>query len=222
MPHMLQLENISKVYESGGKPLTVLSDICLNVEEGEFLALVGPSGSGKSTLLGLIAGLDRPTSGRVRAAGVELGGLDENGLARFRNQHIGFIFQSFQLIRTLTALENVTIPAELRGSKGVERGAMTLLDRVGLADRAHHYPSQLSGGEQQRVALARAYINRPKLLLADEPTGSLDEENAGVVEELLLSIHREEKTTLIVATHNLPFAARAGRQISLRGGRMVA
>ncbi len=171
---VLRVEHLTKTYRSGERTLTVLRDVSLSVHEGSRCAIVGPSGSGKTTLLGLCAGLDRPTSGSVALNGVGLNDLNEDELAQVRNQHVGFVFQTFQLIPTLTALENVVVPIELRGESGVRRRAMELLEQVGLGDRLNHYPAQLSGGEQQRVSLARAFINQPKILFADEPTGNLD------------------------------------------------
>lgn len=219
---VLQLEGLTKTYESGSRLLTVLNDVSLAVEAGETCSIVGPSGSGKTTLLGLCAGLDRPTSGTVRLGGVDLGTLSENERARLRNRQVGFVFQTFQLIPTLTALENVMVPAELRGETGVTSRATGLLQEVGLGDRLHHYPTQLSGGEQQRVALARAFINRPGILFADEPTGNLDAETGAVIEQLLFDLNETSGTTLVVVTHNLELASRTGRIIRLRAGEVVA
>lgn len=218
---MLSLKNVSKTYRHGNRDLPVLRDVSLEIPAGSSCALVGPSGSGKSTLLGLCAGLDRPTSGTLRICDRELTSLDEDALADFRGEAIGFVFQSFHLISSLTALENVMVPAELRGRRDSLDSAKELLSRVGLADRFDHYPTQLSGGEQQRVAIARAYVNRPKVLLGDEPTGNLDAENAKRIEDLLFDLNREHGTTLVLATHNPELAARAQRTIALRAGSVV-
>ena len=218
---ILAVQGLSKTYESGGGTLTVLRDVEFGLMPGDSLAIIGPSGSGKTTLLGLCAGLDRATSGSVSLNGIVLDDLDENERARVRNRHVGFVFQNFQLIPTLTTLENVMVPAELRGEKGVSVPAMDLLERVGLSDRSTHYPVQLSGGEQQRVALARAFINRPSLLFVDEPTGNLDAETSGRVEDLLFDLNEESGTTLVTVTHNLDLARRAQRIIRLSGGRIV-
>lgn len=218
---MLKLNELCKKYVSGERELTVLSDVTFQIEGGATCSIVGPSGSGKTTLLGLCAGLDRPTSGVVQLNGHDLNALDEEGLAELRNKSVGFVFQSFQLIPTLTALENVMVPAELKRQKDVREWAVSLLEKVGLGDRLEHYPTQLSGGEQQRVALARAFVNRPQVLFADEPTGNLDAATSGNVEELLFELNREQGTTLILVTHNLELAAKTERIISLRGGRVV-
>ena len=193
---LLSAENLTKAYPSGGKELVVLDHVSFNVEQGARLAIIGPSGSGKTTLLGLCAGLDVPTGGLVSLMGFKLNAMDEDDRAYLRNQFTGFVFQNFQLLSTLTAIENVMVPLELRGERNVLPKAKALLDRVGLGDRLHHYPSQLSGGEQQRVAIARAFITSPKILFADEPTGNLDEENAKQVIDLLFGINGEAKTTL--------------------------
>ncbi len=218
---VLQAENLTKIYKSGSKSLTVLDDVSFSAEQGTSLSIIGPSGSGKTTLLGLCAGLDVPTSGTISLMGFKLNKMDEDDRAYVRNQHVGFVFQNFQLLTTLTALENVMIPLELRGEKNVEPKAAELLERVGLQERMHHYPSQLSGGEQQRVAMARAFINSPKILFADEPTGNLDEENADHVTNLLFTLNREEKTTLILVTHNLELAKKTERVLQMKGGRIV-
>lgn len=218
----LVTENLTKAYLSGDRPLTVLQDVTFSVEAGSTCAVVGPSGSGKTTLLGLCAGLDRPSSGRVVLSGSDLGELDEEELAALRSSRIGFVFQTFQLIPTLTALENVMVPSELRGESGIQRRAADLLDKVGLGDRLDHYPSQLSGGEQQRVALARAFVNRPQILFADEPTGNLDADTAASVEKLLFDLNHENGTTLILVTHNLDLAAQTQRIISLRAGAIAS
>ncbi len=222
---MIVAENLEQTYQSGGRPLTVLRDVNLTVEAQAFLAIVGPSGSGKTTLLGLLAGLDRPTRGIVRLNGHDLSQFSEDERAVFRAEHVGFVFQTFQLIPTLTALENVLVPLELRGNghdgKAVQR-AHELLAHVGLGDRMHHYPTQLSGGEQQRVGVARAFANQPKILFADEPTGSLDAETGLGVIDLLVELNREAKTTLVLVTHDPELAARAGRTVRLAGGAIVS
>lgn len=222
---MIIATGLGQTYRSGGRPLTVLRDIELTVAADEFVAIVGPSGSGKTTLLGLLAGLDRPTAGTVTLAGQDLARLTEDERARFRADNVGFVFQTFQLIPTLTALENVLVPLELAGGNDVreerEERARVLLERVGLAERMGHYPVQLSGGEQQRVAMARAFANRPKILFADEPTGNLDAETGGRVIELLAELNQERRTTLVLVTHDTELAARAGRVVRLVAGRIV-
>lgn len=218
---VLQAENLTKVYKSGTKELVVLDDVSFTAEQGTSLSIIGPSGSGKTTLLGLCAGLDVPTHGLISLMGFKLNKMDEDDRAYVRNQYVGFIFQNFQLLSTLTALENVMIPLELRGEKNVEPKAAELLDRVGLNERMHHYPSQLSGGEQQRVAMARAFINSPKILFADEPTGNLDEENADHLTNLLFTLNKEEGTTLVLVTHNLELAKKTERVLRMKGGRIV-
>lgn len=215
---VLRAEHLTKTYRSGERTLTVLRDVSFTVPEGSRCAIVGPSGSGKTTLLGLCAGLDRPTSGSVALNGVALNDLNEDELAQIRNQHVGFVFQTFQLIPTLTALENVVVPLELRGESGVKRQATELLNQVGLGDRLDHYPAQLSGGEQQRVSLARAFINQPKILFADEPTGNLDGETAEKVSDLLFELNEAAGTTLVLVTHNLELAQRTQRIITLKAG----
>lgn len=222
MSDILVVEHLTKSFTTGGKTLTVLDDISFSVREGATVSIVGPSGSGKTTLLGLCAGLDVSTGGAVSLAGIKLNALNEDDRAYIRNQYVGFIFQNFQLLSTLTALENVTVPLELRGSKNYRPKAIELLERVGLADRMHHYPSQLSGGEQQRVAMARAFITSPRILFADEPTGNLDEETAHKVTELLFNINKEEGTTLVLVTHNLELAAHTERILQIRGGKLVS
>jgi putative ABC transport system ATP-binding protein len=214
---MLRCESLTKSYPSGGQTLTVLKGITFALEPGGFLAIVGPSGSGKSTLLGLLAGLDQPTSGRVLLDGDDLSTLSEDDRARLRGQKVGFVFQSFHLIPTLTARENVQVPLELRGEEAEAR-ARALMARVGLEERSHHYPAQLSGGEQQRVALARAFIHRPRLLFADEPTGNLDAATGARVVELLVELNEEQETTLVLVTHDPELAGRAHRVIRLRDG----
>jgi len=218
---MLRCDALTKTYRSGGRELTVLNDISFTVEPGAFVAVVGPSGSGKTTLLGLLAGLDRPTSGTVHLDGADLTTLDGDALARLRGGKVGFVFQSFQLIPTLTARENVQVPLELRGEAAAER-ATELLERVGLADRADHYPAQLSGGEQQRVALARAFSTLPKVLFADEPTGNLDARTGAGIIDLMTELNRDLGTTLVLVTHDLDLAGRARRTIRLADGRVVA
>ena len=217
---VLAVRDLAKTFASGGRPLTVLDGVSFDVHRGDTLAIVGPSGSGKTTLLGLAAGLDRPTRGTVRLAGTDLGPLSEDARAKLRARHVGFVFQSFRLLQTLTALDNVAVPLELRGEDGARGTARELLERVGLADRADHYPSQLSGGEQQRVAVARAFAGRPSLLFADEPTGNLDEATGSRIEDLLFDLNREAGTALVVVTHDPLLAARCDREIRLRGGRV--
>jgi putative ABC transport system ATP-binding protein len=218
---MLSCDALTRTYVSGGREIAVLKNITFDLEAGGFLAIVGPSGSGKSTLLGLLAGLDRATSGRVSLDGQDLAALTEDGRARLRAEKVGFVFQSFHLIPTLTARENIQVPLELRGEDGRARAA-ELLDRVGLGDRGHHYPAQLSGGEQQRVALARAFSHRPRILFADEPTGNLDAESGGNVIGLMSELNRELSTTLVLVTHDPDLAAQARRMIRLRDGAIVA
>ncbi len=218
---ILELSSISKIYKNSAREIQVLEDINFKVEEGSSLAIVGPSGSGKTTLLGLCAGLDRPSHGSITLNHILLDRLSEDEMAQIRNQHVGFIFQNFQLIQTLTALENVMIPLELRGVKSARQQSADLLERVGLGDRMTHYPSQLSGGEQQRVAIARAFSNEPKVLFADEPTGNLDEETGQSVEDLLFEINREKGTTLILVTHDLELAEKTNQIIQLKGGKII-
>ena len=217
---MLRANALTKSYDSGGRALTVLKDITFTLEPGGFLAIVGPSGSGKTTLLGLLAGLDRPTSGTVHLDGRDLAQMSEDDRARLRGEKVGFVFQSFQLIPTLTARENIEVPLELQGEDAGER-ADELLARVGLADRGHHYPIQLSGGEQQRVAIARAFANRPKILFADEPTGNLDRTNGHTVVDLLKGLNRDLGTTLVLVTHDLELAGMAKRILRLADGLVV-
>ena len=218
---VLRVESLTKSFESGGRMLDVVNDVSFSVAEGETCTIVGPSGSGKTTLLGLCAGLDRPTSGRVTLCGIDLGPLDEDERAEVRNQHVGFVFQTFRLLPTLTALENVMVPAELRGTANARGQAADLLDEVGLGNRLDHYPTQLSGGEQQRVAMARAFINEPRILFADEPTGNLDAETAERVEDVLFRLNETAGTTLVLVTHDLGLAERTQRVLKLRGGQVV-
>jgi putative ABC transport system ATP-binding protein len=218
---MIVASGLGQTYRSAGRTLTVLADIDLRIEPEEFVAIVGPSGSGKTTLLGLLAGLDRPSAGAVHLDGHDIGALTEDERARFRADRIGFVFQTFQLIPTLTALENVGVPLELSGRSGeAESRAAHLLGRVGLSDRLSHYPAQLSGGEQQRVALARAFANRPRILFADEPTGNLDAETGRTVIELIRELHGDERTTLVLVTHDPALAGLADRVVRLEAGRI--
>ncbi|HEU4648326.1 MAG TPA: ABC transporter ATP-binding protein [Gemmatimonadales bacterium] len=219
---MLKCDALTQTYQSGGRELTVLKDISFTVEPGGFVAIVGPSGSGKTTLLGLLAGLDRPTRGTVWLDGQDLGRLDEDSRARLRSERVGFVFQSFQLIPTLTARENVQVPLELRGESGAVERADELLACVGLGARGHHYPAQLSGGEQQRVALARAFANRPRILFADEPTGNLDAKTGSTIIALMGELNRDLGTTLVLVTHDQDLAARAQRTLRLADGRLIA
>lgn len=218
---ILEVSGLTKSFDSGNTRLTVLRDVSFTVEAGSSCAIVGPSGSGKTTLLGLSAGLDRPTSGTVKIAGHELSAMSEDDRARIRNEQVGFIFQNFHLLPTLTALENVMVPLELRGERHIRDLATNLLKRVGLAERVHHYPAQLSGGEQQRVAIARAFINKPKILFADEPTGNLDNETSERIVELLFDLNKSSGTALVMVTHNLDLARLAGRIIALKGGALI-
>ncbi|MEM8890277.1 MAG: ABC transporter ATP-binding protein [Bacteroidota bacterium] len=222
MDSILRVENLSKSYPSGDSSLTVLKNIQFDVAPGSKMAIVGPSGSGKTTLLGLCAGLDKASTGDIQLHGSSLASLNEDQRAAIRNEYVGFIFQNFQLIPTLTALENVMVPLELQGKSGAEEVAKELLTRVGLGDRYHHYPSQLSGGEQQRVALARAFSNRPRILFADEPTGNLDDETSAAVEELMFELNQEAGTTLIIVTHDPELAEKTDRIIRLKGGEIVS
>ncbi len=222
METILKLNDVSKTYQSGSRILTVLDKINFSVLPGSTMSIVGPSGSGKTTLLGLCAGLDRSTSGTVELHNIPLDDLNEDYRAAVRNRYVGFIFQNFQLMPTLTAIENVMVPLELRGEKNIRPRAMDLLEKVGLADRGHHYPAQLSGGEQQRVSLARAFSNRPRILFADEPTGNLDAETSEKVVNLLFDLNKEAGTTLILVTHDLDLAAKTQRIIRIRGGKIVS
>ncbi len=221
MSAILEVSSVSKVFKGKSKEVRVLDDINFQVEEGSSMAIVGPSGSGKTTLLGLCAGLDRVTEGKITLNGILFNKLTEDELAQVRNEQVGFIFQNFQLIPTLTALENVMVPLELQGVRGAGKNAKELLSRVGLGERMDHYPTQLSGGEQQRVAIARAFSNTPKILFADEPTGNLDEETGESVEELLFQVNRESNTTLILVTHDLELAGKTNHIVRLKGGKVV-
>lgn len=222
MNSILKVDQLTKKYQTSAGELTVLQDVSFSIEAGDVVAIIGPSGSGKTTLLGLCAGLDHASSGIVEIDQVRIDHLSEDDRAAIRNQKVGFIFQNFQLIPTLTALENVMVPLELRKEKGVAQKAKQLLERVGLGDRYDHYPSQLSGGEQQRVSMARAFANKPKILFADEPTGNLDEETGSKVEDLLFELNREEGTTLILVTHDPDLAKKTNRIIQLKGGKVFS
>lgn len=219
---ILKVERLTKTYTTAGGPLTVLRDVSFALEPGGTCAIVGPSGSGKTTLLGLCAGLDQPSSGTVWLDGQEIGGLSEDQRALVRNASVGFVFQNFQLIPTLTAVENVLVPLELRGERPRDSDAVELLTRVGLGARTDHYPAQLSGGEQQRVALARAFINRPRILFCDEPTGNLDGDTAHAMVDLIFGLNRERGTTLVLVTHDLELARKTHRIIRLRSGAVVS
>ncbi len=221
MAVVLSVRDLTKTFKSGSRSLTVLDSVSFDLEEGDTFSIVGPSGSGKTTLLGLCAGLDGPTRGSISLCGHDMGSLGEDERARVRNEHVGFVFQSFRLLPTLTALENVMVPAELRGRRGIVDGARDLLAEVGLGDRLGHYPTQLSGGEQQRVALARAFINKPDILFADEPTGNLDAETSAHLEEIMFRLNRTAGTTLVLVTHDAELASRTGRILRLRGGKAV-
>ncbi|MGB3605763.1 MAG: ABC transporter ATP-binding protein [Psychroserpens sp.] len=221
MSKILKITGLEKTYKSGNKQLTVLQNITFDVEKGQTFAIVGPSGSGKTTLLGICAGLDQPNAGTVELCGHDLGRLNEDQRAQLRNKEVGFIFQNFQLLPTLTALENVSVPLELQGSKDATKMSKALLEKVGLGDRFHHYPSQLSGGEQQRVALARAFANKPTILFADEPTGNLDEETGENVIKLLFDLNKEAGTTLVIISHDLDLANRTQQILRLKGGQIL-
>lgn len=220
---MLKVQRLTKSYPTAAGALTVLNEVSFDLAAGESLAILGPSGSGKTTLLGLCAGLDRPSGGEVMVAGEAIGAMSEDERARVRNEHVGFVFQNFQLVPTLTALENVLVPLELRGAGGAaaEAKAVELLTRVGLGARTDHYPVQLSGGEQQRVALARAFINEPKILFCDEPTGNLDGATAHTVQELIFGLNHEKGTTLVMVTHDLELAKLCAQVLRLRNGEVV-
>src|SRR5712691_2600949 len=219
---MIELYKVSKVVPSGAEMLTILHSLDLTIPDGQFITVIGPSGSGKSTLLGLMAGLDAPTSGEIRIDGRSITEMDEDALAELRGEKIGFVFQSFHLIPSLTALENILVPMEIAGMRNARERAQQLLEDVDLVARAHHYPSQLSGGEQQRVAIARAFARDPKILLADEPTGNLDSRNGHHVFELMVEMNRKRNATLVLVTHEQELAEAADRQISLRDGRVVS
>ncbi len=219
---MIRLSNVTKTVRSGADELTILDDVSFEIPDGEFVAVTGASGSGKSTLLGLIAGLDAPTSGQIFIDGEEITKINEDGLAHIRSEKIGFVFQSFHLIPSLTAYENILIPMEILGLPNVRERALRLLEQVDLTNRGHHYPSELSGGEQQRVAIARAFANRPKFLLADEPTGNLDSKNGQHIFDLMKDLHRENNVTLILVTHDATLAVQAQRQIVLTDGRIAS
>ena len=219
---MIELYKVSKVVPSGAEMLTILQPLDMTIPDGQFVAVVGPSGSGKSTLLGLIAGLDEPTSGEIRIDGQPITAMNEDALAELRGNKIGFIFQSFHLIPSLTALENIMVPMEIAGVRDAQQRAQQLLEDVDLVARSHHYPSQLSGGEQQRVAIARAFANDPSIMLADEPTGNLDSHNGRHVFELMVEMNRKRNATLVLVTHDHELAALADRRISLRDGRVVS
>ncbi len=219
---MIRLQNITKTVRSGADDLTILEDVSIEIPDGQFVALTGASGSGKSTLLGLIAGLDSPTSGRITIDEDDITSMSEDGLADIRSKKIGFIFQSFHLIPSLTAFENILIPMEIRGLRDAKDRANILLEDVDLTNRGHHYPTELSGGEQQRVAIARAFANQPKILLADEPTGNLDSKNGKHIFELMTGLHTKNNVTLVLVTHDIELARLAQRQIVLRDGRVVS
>src|SRR5690606_555657 len=222
MSAILSLRHVNKIYKSGGRSLHVLRDVSLDVANGSSIAIVGPSGSGKTTLLGLCAGLDRVSGGSVVLQGISLNELGEDERASVRNQYVGFVFQNFQLLPGLSALENVMVPLELRGDRNARKTALALLDKVGLADRSHHYPLQLSGGEQQRVSIARAFSNSPRILFADEPTGNLDAETSETIERLLFDLNRDMGTTLIVVTHDMELAFKTQRVIRMKGGTVIS
>src|SRR3954470_12424233 len=218
---MIELRGVSKTVTSGGRPLTILHPLDLTIRSGQFLAVLGPSGSGKSTLLGLVAGLDAPSGGEILIDNVDITTLGEDALARLRGEKIGFVFQFFHLVPSLTAFENILIPMEIAGNRNATTRARQLLGEVGLADRGHHYPSQLSGGEQQRVAIARALANSPPIILADEPTGNLDSATGRLIMQLLLDVHRTRNTTLMLVTHDAELASLADSRLVLRDGRPV-
>lgn len=222
MDTILKLTNVSKTYKSGDRELTVLDNLNFSVEKTSIISIVGPSGSGKTTLLGLCAGLDRASAGTVELKHTTLNLLNEDQLAIVRNKYVGFIFQNFQLLPTLTALENVMVPLELRGEKKVKDRAMTLLEKVGLTNRSHHYPLQLSGGEQQRVSIARAFSNNPLILFADEPTGNLDADTSSIIVQLLFDLNAEAGTTLVLVTHDRELSAKTQRIIELKGGKIIS
>ncbi len=216
----LEVKNLTKIYNSGSSPLTVLDNITFSLQEGKTCSIIGPSGSGKTTLMGLCAGLDQPSSGDIILHGVKLNDLSEDQLAQTRNQYVGFVFQNFQLIPTLTAIENVMVPVELQAKSSPKSLAKELLDKVGLGDRLNHYPVQLSGGEQQRVALARAFINKPSILFADEPTGNLDDETSHEIETLLFDLNKQAGTTLVIVTHDLELADKTSQIMRIKNGKL--
>lgn len=222
MTKILNVNQLQKSYKSGNKKITVLEQITFSVERGQTFSIVGPSGSGKTTLLGLCAGLDKPDSGTIELCGTDLNVLNEDGRALLRNRNVGFVFQDFQLLPTLTALENVIVPLELQGAGNAVKTGMELLEKVGLADRYHHYPSQLSGGEQQRVAVARAFSNKPSILFADEPTGNLDTATGENIIEMLFNLNKEQGTTLMIVTHDMELAAKTQSIIRLKNGKIVS
>ncbi|WP_276391359.1 ABC transporter ATP-binding protein [Eudoraea chungangensis] len=222
MPKILNVDELAKTYQSGSKKLKVLDGISFAIEAGDTFSIVGPSGSGKTTLLGLCAGLDTADTGKVELCGSDIGNLNEDERALLRNREVGFIFQDFQLLPTLTALENVSVPLELQGDASAKERSIGLLKKVGLEERLDHYPSQLSGGEQQRVALARAFSNKPSILFADEPTGNLDEETGEKVIKLLFELNKEAGTTLVIVTHDLELAQRTQHILRLKGGKIIA
>jgi putative ABC transport system ATP-binding protein len=222
MSEILKVENLTKIYQSGSNSLTVLNHVSFTLNQGDTFSIVGPSGSGKTTLLGLCAGLDRASSGSVWLNGIQLDRLNEDKRAEVRNKYVGFIFQNFQLLPTLTALENVMVPLELRKEKNIKKQSIELLERVGLGARYNHYPAQLSGGEQQRVSLARAFSNRPKILFADEPTGNLDTETSESMVKLIFDLNKEAGTTLVLVTHDLELAQKTQRIIRIKGGNVVS
>ena len=219
---MIELKNITKIVRSGADDLTILEDVSLEIPNGQFVAITGASGSGKSTLLGLLAGLDAPSSGEILIDGADITKMSEDNLAALRSEKLGFVFQSFHLIPSLTAFENVLIPMEIRGDKNAKERGKELLEEVGLTNRGHHYPTELSGGEQQRVAIARAFANNPAILLADEPTGNLDSRNGQHIFELMTTLHSNNHTTLILVTHDAELANQAQRQIRLRDGKVIS
>jgi putative ABC transport system ATP-binding protein len=218
---MIELRGVSKTVESGGRPLTILHPLDVAIPSGRFLAVVGPSGSGKSTLLGLLAGLDAPSTGEILIDGIDITKLSEDALARLRGEKIGFVFQFFHLVPSLTAFENILVPMEIAGRRGAVDRARLLLEEVGLSDRGHHYPSQLSGGEQQRVAIARALANDPSIVLADEPTGNLDSTTGRHIMDLLLAVRRSRSSTLVLVTHDTELASLADSRLTLRDGHSV-
>lgn len=219
---MIRLENVTKTVRSGAEDLTILNNVSFTIPDGEFAAVTGASGSGKSTLLGLIAGLDAPSAGRIYIDDDEVTAMSEDGIAKIRSEKVGFIFQSFHLIPSLTAFENVLIPMEIRGLRDVRSRAAELLEHVGLSNRGHHYPAELSGGEQQRVAIARAFANSPKILLADEPTGNLDSKNGQHIFELMQQLHARSGVTLVLVTHDATLAERSERRVVMSDGVIVS